>query len=148
LRRTLVRQGFVRQKDQKRLKKHLFQIMASVPAPLVVSKAHPINKYEWGKKCAAWSLVENDGLSVKLESMPPGTEEALHFHETAQQFFFILKGTAVFEIDEVILMMHEGEGINIAARQKHRIMNKEEQTILEFLIVSQPSAKNDRQNIG
>jgi hypothetical protein len=45
------------------------------------------------------TLWTNASLSVKQERMPAGTSEALHYHEHAQQFFFILKGTATFEID-------------------------------------------------
>ena len=115
-------------------------------APSVVSKFHPLHEYIWGNNCKAWNLTDNEGLSVKLENMPPQTEEVLHYHNHSQQFFYILKGKAVFEVDDVILFVHEGEGINIEPQQKHRIMNKEE-TMLEFIVCSQPSTQNDRYNI-
>ncbi len=79
--------------------------------------------------------------------MPPGTEEVLHYHKLSQQFFYITKGKAFFEVDEVILIVHEGEGMHIEAGQKHRIMNKEEGRTLEFLVCSQPFAQNDRYNL-
>lgn len=113
----------------------------------VVSASHPLSYYNWGNNCEALSFVDNKDLSVKLERMPPGTEEVLHFHNQSQQFFYILKGRAVFEVDEVILIVHEGEGLHIEAGSKHRIMNKEEETVLEFLVCSQPSAANDRENL-
>lgn len=114
--------------------------------PLVVSQFHPLLQYNWGKDCKAWNLVDNKDLSIKLENMPAGTEEVLHYHKASQQFFYITKGKAVIEIDGVILIVHEGEGLLIEAGRKHRIMNKEEFN-LEFIICSQPSAQNDRYNL-
>src|SRR5438309_277658 len=104
--------------------------------PLVVSGARPLSRYILGNNCAASTLVDEKDLSIKLEKMPGGTEETLHFHHLAQQFFYILQGNAVFEIEEVILIVHAGEGLHIKGGQQHRIMNKEEQ-LLEFLICSQ-----------
>lgn len=115
--------------------------------PSVVSKFLPLQQYTWGNNCKAWNLADNKDLSVKLENMPPATEEALHYHNLSQQFFYILKGKAVFEVDDIILIVHEGEGLTIEPKQKHRIMNKGEEKILEFIVCSQPSAQNDRQNI-
>ena len=115
-------------------------------APSVVSASHPLQQYFWGNNCKAWSLADNENLSVKLENMPRQTEEVLHYHNHSQQFFYILKGKAVFEIDDVILIVHQGEGLTIEPQRKHRIMNKEE-NMLEFIVISQPSTHNDRHNI-
>lgn len=115
-------------------------------APLVVSKFHPLQHYNWGNNCEAWNFVDNKDVSIKLERMPPATEEVLHYHNQSQQFFYILKGKAVFEVDDVILIVHEGEGLSIEPRRKHRIMNKEEE-MLEFIVCSQPSTHNDRHNL-
>ena len=116
-------------------------------APSVVSRFLPLQQYIWGNNCKAWNFVDNKGLSIKCEEMPPKTEEVLHYHNYSQQFFYILKGKAVFEVDDVILIVHEGEGISIEPKQKHRIMNKEEEKTLEFLICSQPSTQSDRYNL-
>ena len=114
--------------------------------PLVVSKFHPLKEFKWGNNCEGWNLVDNSDMSIKLESMPAGTEEVLHYHQQAQQFFYITEGKAFFEVDDVILIVHKGEGLHIEAGQKHRIMNKEEST-LDFIVYSQPSTKNDRYNL-
>jgi mannose-6-phosphate isomerase-like protein (cupin superfamily) len=37
--------------------------------------------------------------SVIEEQMPPGTAEVFHHHVESQQFFFILSGDAVIEVD-------------------------------------------------
>jgi len=77
--------------------------------------------------------------------MPARTAEALHFHKQAQQFFFILKGTARFDVEDKIFIVHSGEGFHITAGKKHRIINELE-TDLEFILSSQPSTDNDRFN--
>jgi mannose-6-phosphate isomerase-like protein (cupin superfamily) len=115
--------------------------------PSVVSIFHPLQYYKWGKDCEAWSFVDFKDLSVKFERMPAGTDEVLHYHNRSQQFFYILKGRGIFEVDEVILIMHEGEGLHIEPGRQHKIMNKEEDQTLEFLVCSQPSITDDRHNL-
>jgi mannose-6-phosphate isomerase-like protein (cupin superfamily) len=66
----------------------------------VVSRTFPLKHYLWGNNCDGWNLVDQPGLSVKMERMPPHTAEEAHYHERARQFFFILKGTATFETSE------------------------------------------------
>lgn len=112
----------------------------------IVSKEHSLKHYQWGDACDGWNLVEEPSLSVKQERMPAGTAEALHFHEHAQQFFFILKGTASFEVEGEEIIINENEGLHIAAGKKHRISNKTT-TDLEFILSSQPSTQGDRVNL-
>ncbi len=78
--------------------------------------------------------------------MPPGTSEALHYHQYAQQFFFILKGTASFEIETESIIVEAQEGIHIPAGKKHRISNPAGED-LEFILSSQPSTKDDRHTV-
>jgi len=110
-----------------------------------VSKYQPLKHYKWGGDCDGWNLVDEEGLSVKQELIPAGNQEVKHFHQAVQQFFYILKGTATFEIEGSFIEINAGEGLHIAARQKHRIIN-EGQEDLEFILCSQPSTKNDRIN--
>ena len=111
----------------------------------VVSKYHTLNHYKWGADCDGWDLVEEESLSVKQERMPAGTSETLHYHEQAQQFFYILKGTAQFEIEQTFSNVHAGEGIHIKAGVKHRIVNNSDEA-LEFILCSQPHTAGDRIN--
>jgi len=110
-----------------------------------VSKYHSLKHYQWGNGCDGWNLVDNDSLSVKQELMPGGTYEIKHYHQTAQQFFYILKGRATFEVEDSIIDIIEGEGLQIEAGKRHRIFNKSGED-LEFILCSQPSTKNDRIN--
>ncbi len=104
------------------------------------------NRYTWGNNCDSWILVDTPALSIKQEKMPGGTKEALHFHSEAQQFFFILKGTATFYYDDKKEIISEQQGIRIIPMTKHFIAN-ETSVALEFLVVSQPDTNNDRINI-
>ncbi len=78
--------------------------------------------------------------------MPAGTAEALHYHQFAQQFFFMLKGSATFEIEGETIVVNEQEGIHIQAGKKHRIINHTSSAI-EFILSSQPSTAKDRINV-
>jgi mannose-6-phosphate isomerase-like protein (cupin superfamily) len=112
-----------------------------------LSKYEPLDHYVWGNGCDGWVLVNTENLSVKQERMPPQTSEALHYHEKAQQFFFILKGIAIFEVQEKSFTVPAGEGFYIEALKKHRIINNTAED-LEFILSSQPSTNNDRYNIA
>lgn len=102
--------------------------------------------YIWGENCDGRHLLKSDSLSVIQEKMSPGTKESLHFHSKAQQFFYILKGTATFEVDNELYVVEENNGFHIQASQKHRIFNRTNQD-LEFLVISQPKSHGDRINL-
>ena|SRR2546423_5956518 len=110
-----------------------------------VSKYNSLKHYVWGNNCDGWSLVDNASLSVKQERMPVGTSEALHYHQYSQQFFYILKGKAQFEVEGSTSEVNSGEGIHIEAGKKHRIINNSQED-LEFILCSQPATANDRIN--
>jgi len=113
----------------------------------IASKDRPLKYYQWGNHCEGWNLVDESDFSVKLESMPPGTEETLHYHQQAQQFFFILKGSAFFEIDGKLTGLNEGQGMHIRPKIKHRIINRSDEE-LQFILCSQPSTQKDRFNFA
>ena len=110
------------------------------------SKEQPLQHYLWGNNCDGWVLTDTEQLSVKQERMPPQTSEALHFHKNAQQFFFILNGTATFEVEGESFSVSAGNGFHIEAGKKHRISNDATEN-LEFILSSQPSTNNDRVNV-
>jgi len=112
-----------------------------------VSKESPLGHYVWGNHCDGWNLVDNADLSVKMERMPPHTTEQLHFHQRSRQFFFILKGTAVFETEEGRIEVKARQGLEIRPQLRHRILNEGEED-LEFILCSQPSTTGDRVHTG
>jgi mannose-6-phosphate isomerase-like protein (cupin superfamily) len=113
----------------------------------ILSKQHALEHYQWGDACDGWVLLEDVSLSVKLERMPTGTAEQLHYHERARQFFFILKGEAAFEVDSIPYHLVSGQGIHIRPGQKHLVRNAAPGD-LEFILSSQPSTAGDRINCG
>jgi len=75
--------------------------------------------------------------------MPPNTNEVKHYHSIAQQFFYILKGEATFEMTEETIKVPEREGIHIVPETVHLVKN-ESRTDLEFLVISQPTTRGDK----
>ncbi|GAA5100222.1 cupin domain-containing protein [Chryseobacterium ginsengisoli] len=102
--------------------------------------------YIWGNGCDSWILKDSQNLSIKQEKMPSGTTEKLHFHDHAEQFFYILKGEAVLYINDEKFSLKAGESITILPKSKHYISN-ESMEDLEFLVISNPSTNNDRKDI-
>jgi len=103
--------------------------------------------YTWGDQCDGWHLLQSDTLSVIQERMPPGTSEHLHFHNNAQQLFYILSGTATFELDADKKTLNAGQSIHIGSSVKHRVTNSGK-TDLHLLVVSEPKAHGDRVNVA
>jgi mannose-6-phosphate isomerase-like protein (cupin superfamily) len=99
--------------------------------------------YMWGSDCDGWHLVKRPELSVIRERMPPGVSEARHSHAAARQFFYILSGSAVLEVEGVEFTLPAGDGLEVAPRARHQIFNRSEAP-LEFLVVSQPHSHGDR----
>jgi len=102
--------------------------------------------YVWGMNCQSWVFVDSEGLSVKRERMPAGASEVVHFHQTAQQFFYLLRGTATMVVGKGDYSIREGQGLLVPAKTTHCIANNTAAEI-EFLVVSQPTTNNDRVNV-
>jgi mannose-6-phosphate isomerase-like protein (cupin superfamily) len=78
--------------------------------------------------------------------MPAGTSEVFHYHERAQQFFFMLFGEAMMEVEDQEIRLTAGEGLHIPAGCRHRIKNVSPRMI-RFLVISQPPSHGDRIDI-
>jgi mannose-6-phosphate isomerase-like protein (cupin superfamily) len=116
----------------------------------IESDAEAISKstaehYMWGNGCDGWHLVRNPQLSVIEERMPAGTAELRHFHHHAQQFFYVLAGKAVMEVDGRSIVMTAGEGVWIPAGTSHQMKNESGDEV-RFLVISQPPSHGDREN--
>ena len=99
--------------------------------------------YVWGENSDGWHLLKNDELSVIEERMPTDTAERLHFHERAQQLFYILSGVAGFEAGMVKGELGAGETIHVLPGTPHRIFNKGKED-LRFIVISSPKSHGDR----
>lgn len=99
--------------------------------------------YLWGANCEGWHLVQQSGLSVIQERMPPGTSEVRHVHQQACQFFYILSGVATLEVNGQRETLTAGQGLEIAPTVPHQIFNESAEAA-EFLVISQPPSHGDR----
>lgn len=97
----------------------------------------------WGDNCKAWSLHLSEGMQIKQESMPPGSSEKQHVHQSVTQFFYILKGTARIQVNDQTFALMKGMGLSIHPGLSHYISNPGIED-LEFLVCSNPPVGNDR----
>lgn len=101
--------------------------------------------YTWGDGCDGWRLADGQDLRVIQESMPAKTEETRHVHVRARQFFYILEGDAMMELDGKNFPLGLHEGIEIPPNTPHTMKNPYDKPV-EFLVVSSPSTEGDRTN--
>ena len=108
--------------------------------------------YLWGAsnqdtpQCDGWHLVKSTNLSVIQERMPPNTKETFHLHNQAEQFFFILSGQAVMQVEDSTFYLEQGDGVHIPAGIPHQMRNESEQD-LHFTVTSTPPSHGDRETI-
>lgn len=85
--------------------------------------------YLWGGVCDGWHLVKRADLSVIAERVPSGAKETRHVHTVARQFFFILSGRAVMEMNGERVALAEGQGLEVPPGVPHRFMNDSEEEV-------------------
>lgn len=100
-------------------------------------------RYPWGSASEGWHLVNRPDLSVIQERVPPGDRERRHFHAKARQFFYILEGHAVLDVDGRRFELSAGQGLEVPPGTTHEFAN-ESREVVTFLVVSAPHAHGDR----
>jgi quercetin dioxygenase-like cupin family protein len=99
--------------------------------------------YRWGEACDGWHLFAGDDLSVIEGRMPPGAAEQRHRHARARQFFYVLEGEAMLELDGACHRLSRGEGLHVPPGAAHQMRN-ESAADVRFLVVSAPKSHGDR----
>jgi len=102
--------------------------------------------YRWGGNCDGWHLAASDNLSVIQERVPTGSSEVRHLHNRAEQFFYVISGTATLEVAGVIHTLLPAEGLHVPAGIAHTLSNQHEND-LNFLVISTPPSHGDRVNV-
>jgi len=102
--------------------------------------------YTWGGVCDGWHLLKTPALSVIQERVPPGGTETRHYHRQAQQFFFVLSGEAVMELENKEVVLGPQQGFAVPPGSPHRLLNRGN-TDLAFLVISAPPGHGDRVSI-
>jgi mannose-6-phosphate isomerase-like protein (cupin superfamily) len=110
--------------------------------PGVVSRVSA-EHYRWGYECDAWHLVKDPAFTVIEELIPPGAAEVRHYHKKAQQFFYILSGEAMMDVDGEPTLLQAGTGLRIMPGARHQIRNPSSSP-LRLLVISQPPSHGDK----
>lgn len=110
--------------------------------PVPVSRVNA-QHYRWGHECDAWHLVKDPAFTVIEELMPPGAAEVRHYHKKAQQFFYILSGEAIMDVDGEPTLLQAGTGLRIMPGVRHQIRNPSSSP-LRLLVISQPPSHGDK----
>ena len=110
--------------------------------PSVVSRSNA-EHYRWGHECDAWHLVKDPEMTVIEELIPPGAAEVRHYHKKAQQFFYILSGEAIMNVEGEPVLIPAGSGIHIMPGVWHQIRNPSSGQ-LRLLVISHPPSHGDK----
>ena len=100
---------------------------------LIVDKTNA-EHYLWGNGCDGWHLVKRDGFSVITERVPAGEKEKRHYHSHARQFFYILAGVAVMEMDGLTHVLQTRQGLEVPPGIAHQFRNESDLDVL-FLVI-------------
>ncbi len=103
--------------------------------------------YNWGEQCDGWTLMQRQDLSVIHERMPAYTQEIRHYHAQARQFFFVLSGTLCMELEGEHHLLTTHQGLEIPPQARHQARNESERDV-EFLVISHPTTRGDRTDLG
>ena len=80
--------------------------------------------YRWGNDCDAWHLVKDKELTVIEELMPAGSAgNSPSSPESTKQFFYILSGEVLMEVQELTTLVPAGSGIRVLPGTRHQIRN-------------------------
>lgn len=109
----------------------------------MIKSIYNADHYTWGDNCDGWHLLQSESLSVIQERMTQGTSEQLHYHQFAQQVFYILSGNAMLEIDGQERTISANECIHVPKKTLHRIVNRDAVDLI-FLVISEPKSHGDR----
>ncbi len=121
---------------------HAGAVNADPDLPGPVSRENA-EHYRWGVDCDAWYLVNHEQLSVIEEFMPPGAAEIRHHHTKAQQFFYIVSGEVLMEVEGTTVLLQAGSGIRVLPGKRHQIRNPSSSPV-RFLVISHPRSHGDR----
>ena len=93
------------------------------------------------------SILDRTNAPVKNQSLAeatlsPGKATERHYHKQAEEFYFILKGQGLMEIDEETQRIAPGDAILIPQNAWHQI-TADENSQLQFLCCCAPPYSHD-----
>ncbi|GAA1440728.1 cupin domain-containing protein [Leifsonia poae] len=99
--------------------------------------------YTWGEVSDGWRLVDEPGLSVIEERVPPGAGEEWHLHQTAAQFFYLLEGSARMNTRDGAVDLEPRNGVQVPPGIPHQLVYPGTADA-RFLVISAPNTRGDR----
>ncbi len=99
--------------------------------------------YQWGDGCDGWFLHKSAACTLIQERVSVGKAEVRHYHEYANQVFYVLQGIATLEVDGLIHQLRSGDSLTIPVGVAHQLHNHGPDE-LTFLLISQPNSHGDR----
>ncbi len=88
----------------------------------IYSESRPWGKFE--------KFHENKSCTVKLIYVNANSRLSLQYHKKRSEFWKVVKGTAMVEIDGKTVTLREGETIAIPRQAKHRVLALESDCII------------------
>jgi len=64
---------------------------------------------------------ENKSCTVKLIHINPNSRLSLQYHSKRSEFWRVIKGTAMVELDSRTMILTEGETVTIPRQARHRV---------------------------
>ncbi|UAA39951.1 cupin domain-containing protein [Paraneptunicella aestuarii] len=110
---------------------------------------HNTEHYQWGEpnakgqRCDGWHLVKTPTLNIIQERVPQGCAEVKHYHQHAEQFFFVLEGIATIELENQLYELSPLQGLHVPAGKAHLLRNDQEQDLI-FTVTSTPPSHGDK----
>ena len=114
-----------------------------------VTSTHNAEHYTWPSAispghCDGWHLHRTEALSIIEERMPPNSAEQRHLHQRATQFFYVLAGELILELDGEEHCLPPSTGLTVPAQMPHQVFNRGREDA-RFLVISQPPSYGDRE---
>ena len=110
---------------------------------MAIANRNTAPRYTWGVGCEGWRLLDDPGLSVIEERMPPNSSEVRHMHRRARQVFFVLEGRVTLDLGGTTHVAEEGDAIAVPPLVPHTVRN-DGPASARFLVISAPSTRGDR----
>ncbi len=88
----------------------------------IYSESRPWGRFE--------KFHENKSCTVKLIYVNANSRLSLQYHKKRSEFWKVIKGTALVEIDEKRIVLGEGETITIPRQAKHRVLALESECVI------------------
>ncbi|MDQ3909807.1 MAG: phosphomannose isomerase type II C-terminal cupin domain, partial [Thermoproteota archaeon] len=73
---------------------------------------------------------ENKSCTVKLIYVNANSRLSLQYHKKRSEFWKVIKGTAMVELNEKRIVLEEGETITIPRQVRHRVLALESECII------------------